>query len=405
MSWLLLLFCTHIHAAELKSFLNDLDNFKGNDRSISQENERRDGLGTITTSRKLFWAPTLSTSLVKTRNIVNTESVKGDYWEVDGSWNLFRGGSDYQLMRSATAAQTAQNFNLLSVQSQVEVKAAQLILRRILLDEIMAANLEQKRQREEALRISKIRYGSGRISRQELSKLEVDLSQQLNKVRATELERIDLEQKIKAAFVTDVATHSWPLQDVSLSQLQLGETSNEIQKLQWTSRSREHLWRSAQLKHLPTLDLSVSYRGVPTDQVDRYWDGKLVLTLPLWDQMATRAEQAKEYIDYKDADYSYQIAQQEERTKRESLEKKLKIYKDSVLETKGISKKAEQLYKDTLVGFRYGKISVNDLFIEQNRFIDTRLDYSQNQFNYHMALVEACGLSGKLLRDCIGSIQ
>ncbi len=72
----------------------------------------------------------------------------------------------------------------------------------------------------------------------------------------------------------------------------------------------------------------------------------------------------------------------------------------SVQESQKISKKTEDLYRDTLVAFRYGRISVTELFVEQARSIDTRTQYAQNQYNYHLALIEACNLSGRLVKDC-----
>lgn len=395
------------HAASMDVFLSDIDNFHQNDKLQLTENEKTSSASSYAFSKKLFWTPTISGYANSGKNYVNgTHIIDEDShaWGIRGEWNLFRGGSDYHSMLAADAALTSQNFQQKNQQAQLESKASEIIFRKILLEDTINANQELKRQKEEALRIAQERYRSGRISLQELNRIEVDLSQQLNKFRQTEMDKIDLEQRIKSSYIQKVATREWPLDEISPQKLRLGEKSSESQKLYWTSQSRKYSWRSSYLKHMPSVDWQVNYQNTVPFKLrgaDYTWSTTLTLTVPIWNQWQSMSDQAQEYSNYVEAEANFDIAENEEKNKVEALQKKIKILAENVHESKKILKKSEKLYQDTLVGFRYGKVSANDLFMEQNRLIDTRLDYSQNQLSYHMAIVESCITSGKLLRECL----
>ena len=54
-----------------------------------------------------------------------------------------------------------------------------------------------------------------------------------------------------------------------------------------------------------------------------------------------------------------------------------------------------------LNSFRLGRISTNDLFLEQNRLLESENDLALSQLNYHQCLVETCALSGIKTINCL----
>lgn len=405
-----LLFGLMAHAGAVDLFLHDIDQFTQADKLLSVERDKTHGVGISALSKKLSFTPTLSASFGSNQTRLNNElPEEGKFFRIGGDWNLFRGGSDYYSMLSSSAAYDAQKFSELSQKVQVELKASEIIFKKIFMIGNYQANLEQKKLKEAALQIAKERYKLGRISLQELNRIEIDLSQQLNRMRQIEIEKIDLEQKIKSSFVQKISTEAWPLSEGN--SFNFGDKSNESQKIYWSAQSKKHSWRSAKLRHVPTIDFNFSYsRTDPTGNNprlggyfgdDKTWATGLTLTIPIWSQLQTTSEVAMEYAGYQESQAIFDVAEAEEISKREALQKKISILKESVLESKKVLSKEEDLYKSTMRGFQFGKVPTSDLFAEQSRLIDTRQDYSQNQMAYHLAVVEACGISGKNLKDCL----
>lgn len=407
---LILFFSFIAHAGSVELFLADIEQFTNADRILGVEAEKTRGTGIAALSKKLNFTPSITAALGSNQTRLNNElPEEGKFFRIGGDWNLFRGGSDYFSMLSSSAAHDAQKFSELSQKSQVEQKASEIIFKKIYMLGNYQANLEQKKLKEAALGIAKERYRMGRISLQELNRIEIDLSQQLNRMRQIEVDKIELEQKIKSSFVQKISSESWPISEAKA--FDFGEKSNESQKIYWSSQSRKYSWRSAKLRHLPSLDFNFSYsRTDPTGNNPRFggyfgddktWSTGLTLTIPIWSQLQTTSDAAAEYAGYQESVALFDVAEAEESSKREALQKKILILKESVLESKKVLGKEEELYKSTMRGFQYGKVPTSDLFAEQSRLIDTRLEYSQNQMAYHLAVVEACGISGRSLKDCL----
>lgn len=411
-------------ASPVSIFLNDVDQFLAADKLLKVESEKSKSAGLYSLSKKMLWTPTISAGFVKSNQRLNNElSDVSKSFSLNGNWNLFRGGSDYYSVLAGNAAQESQNFQELSQTNQVEGKASEIIFKRLFLMSSYQANSEQKKLKEAAMGIARERFRSGRISQQELDKIEIDYSQQLNRMRQIEIEKIDLEQKIKSSFIQAISTDSWPLTEQKVSSFNFGNKSNESQKVYWSAQSRKYGWRSAKLKHLPSLDLSFDYRRFekprdPESELpivksqlngyyggDKSWSTTLTLTIPIWSQLQTTADASSEYVNYQETQANFDNLESEEVTKREALQKKLGILSESVSESKKVLQKTESLYQATLRGFQFGKVSANDLFMEQGRLIDTRLEYSQNQLAFHTAVIEACNLTGSSLRDCLASAR
>ena len=54
-----------------------------------------------------------------------------------------------------------------------------------------------------------------------------------------------------------------------------------------------------------------------------------------------------------------------------------------------------------LKSFRFGRMSMNELLIEQNRLIESQLNLSQSQLDFHKILVEGCAIAGLRAQNCL----
>jgi hypothetical protein len=62
--------------------------------------------------------------------------------------------------------------------------------------------------------------------------------------------------------------------------------------------------------------------------------------------------------------------------------------------------RSETLYQTMLRSFQLGRISANDLQIEQERRIRVLLSLAESRQSYHESLMEACALWGNQARAC-----
>jgi outer membrane protein TolC len=98
--------------------------------------------------------------------------------------------------------------------------------------------------------------------------------------------------------------------------------------------------------------------------------------------------------DYRDTEQSLQQRSQ-------FLKEKVDLARQNLIESKKNLDKAKRLYQDILKSFRLGRISTNDLFIEQNRLLDSENDLALSQLSFHQSLMESCALAGTEASGCL----
>lgn len=389
------------------TFLDDLELIKQRSLVLRAERGRLDADRTTSLSRLLQLTPSVSAGIGKSETRVSSDLTGKaktiyDYWRLSADWNLFRGFSDLQAWRAAKENEKAQEFQVRARELEAEVSGSRVIFNRLFLREAQRAQQELLKLKQETMRIGRDRYAQGKIPLQDVTKLEVDLAQQANQARAAEVELAQNEAAWKAFFVDELKTNEWPLTETQSLALAEGEGSFAAKRLRERASAAEHSWMGAKLRHLPSLDLSVTYRELPLKTPNTgTWAGTLELSVPLWSRFETASAAAQGYAAFLDADAEAATAEREEQLRREFLKRKIKLSYESVKEARLIQEKAERLYRDMLRSFQLGRLSTNDLFLEQDRRIRSVLSYSQARLAFHESLIEACALWGMSARSCL----
>lgn len=394
-------------AAPKDPFLQDLEIFRQKSLVLRAERGQLDADKTTSFSRLMQATPSISAGIGKSESRASSDLTGKsktiyDYWRLSADWNLFRGFSDLQAYRAAKEAEAAQGFQVRSQELQTELGGAKVIFNRLYLRDAQRAQQDLLRLKQETMRIGRDRYAQGKVSLQDVTKLEVDLSQQANLARAAEVEVAQNEAAWKAFFVDEIQTSEWPLTETQSLALSEGEGSFASKRLRERASSLEHSWMSAKLRHLPSLDLAVSYRELPLKSPNTgTWAGTLELSIPLWSRFETAAASGQAFATYLSADAEAAAAEREEQLRRDFLKKKIKLSFESIKEARLIQEKSERLYRDMLRSFQLGRLSTNELFIEQDRRINSVLSYSRARLAFHESLMEACALWGLSAKDCL----
>lgn len=394
-------------AAPKDPFLDDLELIKQRSLVLRAERGQLDADQATSLSRLLQATPSISAGIGKTESRASSDLTGKsktiyDYWRLTADWNLFRGFSDFQAWRAAKESEKAQEYQVRSKELETELAGARVIFNRLYLRDAKQAQAELLKLKQETMRIGRGRYAQGKIPLQDVTKLEVDLSQQANQARSAEVELAQNEAAWEAFFVDELKTSEWPLTETQSLALSEGEGSFAAKRLRERASAAEHSWMGAKLRHLPSLDFSLSYRELPLKSPNTgTWSGTLELSVPLWSRFETASAAAQSHAAFLSADSEAASAEREEELRREFLKKKIKLSFESVKEARLIQEKAERLYRDMLRSFQLGRLSTNDLFLEQDRRIRSVLSYSQARLAFHESLIEACALWGLSARSCL----
>ena len=402
MYFLLLAFCAARFAqAGTQDFLADLESFRQKSLQLKSEGIRLQSAKDLSFSKGLFWTPSLSATVGKSKSKTNGALDPGsDYWRVSSGLNLFRGGSDVYNWKSANLAETAQEFQIQNEEIKLEQKAADLIFKQLYFSENSKAQTELKGLKEKAFQIATDRYKEGKISKEELLKIQVELSLQKNRLRSALLDEKENLSSIKSLFIDEIKTNSWPFTEETKKPA-ITHASKQLQLLELSAASLEQKWKATKGLYWPSLDLSLAYQQAPRwTNSNRVWSGSLEMTIPLWSRYETAALSSQAYAAYQSAKNTYTETERQENLRNDFLMAKVISQEASLREAKENLKNSDQLYQDMERAFKMGRLSANDLFLEQNRFIESRLNYYQSMLAFHQAQLENCGILGLHAAEC-----
>lgn len=394
--------CTPVFAqkTETSTFFSDLEKISEGSLTLQNEKSRLESLNTLLFSKKMGWTPTASVSLGRGHSSL-TGGIQ-DSWKGDLTWNLFKGGANYQDYRAADESLKAQQLKFVSERLKLESAAAELIFRYLYSLDVLKFTRELVKLREESHRIVVEKYKQGQVPLQEVVKSEVDKSQQETRLRSLEAENLQIQSQWKALLSASIQTQNWPFSPNVQVADRTSELSPGTRRLEHLSRAAESQWRASRGAYWPSLDFTASYGELLQSNVtSKQWSTGLVLTLPLWDQYQTAATAATNYNSYVTAKNEYELNRRSENAQREVLAKRLSIHSQNLLDAKANLDKSQKLYKDMLKSFRYGRMSVNDLLTEQDRLIQSEITLSESQLTFHKMLMESCGVSGLPVAQCL----
>lgn len=389
--------------ASSSNFFGDLENFKNKNLNLQTEKQNLESASDLLLSRKLFWSPKLSVSVNQSQSKLNNLTTsEGNSLSAEATWNLFRSGADLHSMQDADAQKKAQELQVLNEALRVEIKAADLIFKDLYLSESQRIQEQLLKLKEESLKIVKDRYHQGKLPLQEVIKSEVDLTQQKNRLRSAQLDLAENKSQISSLFVTEIQTKKWPFSEKVNPRFPTDRKLPLVEQKYWLSQSREEIWKATKREHGPSLDLRLQYQESPlNERKDQQWVGLLSLSLPIWNQYETSAKVSSAYAQYIGAFNDFKDSEQSLDQRSIFLKKKIETARLNLEEAQKNLETSRSLYQDILKGFRLGRISTNDLFLEQNRLLDSENTLALSQLTFHQSLIESCALVGFKSVDCL----
>ncbi len=344
-------------------------------------------------------------------NIVGKDLQGGDprYTEhlanLSASMNIFRFGADALEYKSTNLNVKSQEEKLLSEKLGSEEDALLALFTLIRLATSHEVYQGITSNRAELVRIADERYHKGLLALQEVEKVRVDYENAKAREADTFNELKDSEAALNAQLGFSWFSKTWPWTETIKT-----KTTNFTQEFKIENvplyrsallyEEATHKYARAQIrKRLPSLDLNFTYgttdltSGLPSTSAN-YYIGYLALTIPLLDQLNS-------YSNYKQAEgVASQASAQKEflirelKPQFESAQKKFLNSVDTTLRREKNLSTSRKLYDDNFSRFKQGRVSVNDLLIDQSRLSDAELLAIEAWYNLHLNYERLCHANG-----------
>ena len=328
--------------------------------------------------------------------------------------NLFRFGADW-----ADLAAAGKDLEAQQALYENETLNAELQSVSFLVDEISKRiNAEVDREfvklREQSLLIAKERFSQGLLAQQEVEKVKVDLENSRARLADAEASQAEADAALMARIGTSSVDSSWPWKAELLERksrvFKLGEKPSDLhpglRAAALVVEAQESKLSSKRRLFWPSLDANFTYgfydgvtqTGLPAQKA---WSGALTLSFPLFNRYANASDiglQAQSVIAAEKKRDGVRIdLDQEKRSSQAGFELALESVKRRV-DTLQISKR---IYQDNLRRFRGGRITADELLIDQDRLLTSQLLEVEGWATVHRQSTRYCHALGYRLRDCL----
>ena len=356
--------------------------------------------------------PTVSASLGRSRTSL---SLTSDSAALEASLNLFRGGADLASFNAAATSRDLAEAQFQSQSLQIESQSARDLLSCV--EERKQLSLSEARLAAKSLVLesSRTRYSRGLVSAEELEKLELEDAQ----TRARHSDTIQSSQKICDKALLHGAgadmESTWPWEKLfqSPSFVERFEklAANENPALH-IARANADLARQLRVKNvglmLPSIDLSGGYgnqRVQPSTSWTPAWSLSVGLRIPLFSQMSHYANWREAAANEIGASADLLLARRNGDEQAKSSVETLRRTSSSTLDRALMLERSRKAYQKSLELFKAGRLRVNDLSFDEERWILSQSLSVQGWLNAHLALIDFCSFRGIFLRECLAELS
>lgn len=382
--------------------------------SISESQLRATEKGNIL--ERTAFLPTISYDY--TENTFKTAGVGGRTNStrsgLNASWNLFQFGADASEWKAAIQEEKKFESNVDNTYLTVEKSAVDALVNYIgqsfqvnVAKQLYDLNLDSHK-------IAKARFKRGLLPKQEVDKVFIDVE---NAKARWQDARIRLEEA--AASLTELLGHTnvqmqWPWSNVlskdsqTTKDLESGFSINSVPAwnvVNYEYESQDHLVSGRFRQFLPSLDAVGTYNFGGTNSTTNEYTASLTLSVPLFDGLSR-------YANYKT---QVEVREQSE-LKREALRRSIEAEWTAARNAYRIAlatataranalEIARRIYRDNERRFRSGRISANDLSLDQERLFRAEQNAVVGWTTLHSSFTRICHAKGKRIQACLPSTK
>ncbi|MCO4794177.1 MAG: TolC family protein [Bacteriovoracaceae bacterium] len=358
-------------------------------------------------SQKLQLLPSVSAGWSKTETFESVSERSGNF--IKTNFNLFKGGSHYSTWKSSEHNSLSAKAGVDQTILGVEYSAVTTILNFI--QKAKDKKIFQKllKINRDSLRTTKRRYKRGLISQQEVIRARVDLGLAKARLKAARIDLNNSMAKLDSLLGHTDINISWPLAKDLLS-LRTKKLKNlefeagnrpDIKQARMNVIRDTHTVSAAKRSFLPRVDFSYTISNDDINGTDYSEQTSLLsISIPLFDGWKTVSSIKQTQSTLAS---SQKTLTQRERNAKSDWEKSKKNLVESLetaKERNSNMKLSRKLYKSNFKRFQQGRSSVNDLQVDQNRFLDSESQANLGWLQAHLAWLDFCHTMGKRISNC-----
>lgn len=341
--------------------------------------------------------------------------------------NFFKWGADYKNWQAATNDED-QQISLLEdsyLRAQDSAIAALVTTLQRRLEIEVAEGIVKMRQ--DSYAIAQQRYKGGYLPLQETQKVEVDLAnagssladaRNAEVLASAQLENLLGHSRVMSKWPWAAAFAKLtgaPAVGVNILDGYGGEALARVlgQRPDWRAAQAKVDAEVARLSRNwrlmgPSLDGAFRYGYYWSDQGPRaagsgggtQWAGTLSIQLPLFDRLSLYSSARAQAFTQSAAEIALEQVRRDARTDWESARKVFVTSLDTARSRDRVLEVSRKLYSDGLARFKAGRISADELLLEQSRVYTSELLAVQGWASTHLAYSRVCKARGFRIADC-----
>lgn len=327
---------------------------------------------------------------------------KNQQYGLTAYMNLFQFGKGHYNYLSQNSFYEAEKLENKVTKIKIENKYLLTLFKKTLLQKKLALYTLIENLKRKGLKVAQQRFNRGNLPKQQVDKVEIDLNNLMSEKNTTERQLLDSEIDIAKFQLTDFKTE-WPFTTPIKQRPKTKKADSfiDINILKLKSEAYAQQLESSRRNYLPKLDLQGSaYQWRQDHSQTQEWDLSLKVTWPLWDNYSRRITNLTAYKDFQywETEKTRLIRDWDKKiqAKDEQFAKLITQLNQSAENLK----KLNTLYTDTEALFSQGRITVNELFQDQQLLFETQINNENELYAFHEFILNYCEFYSERIWDC-----
>lgn len=359
-------------------------------------------------AKRMFWTPTVNAYITKSVEGAPSESTGADV-----TLNVLKTGSDIAALRAAGSAAEAREARLALERFNVETAIAEALFNFYLAKSELKYYQRSLELKEETLRFANEKYRRGQYPEQEVARARLDRDRSEITQLEKEVALTNAKDRIRLLTgVRELAKFDWPWMHLLegdeevLLKARVRERSKTFEQLE-TRALREEMeaahqrYMATKLGFFPRVNLEGIWTAPKAGSTEKgSWSVLLAVRVPLWDKMSTYSEIASQVAARETLRERLQYKKLETEIKEESLPPTFEKNRQAARKALASVKSMQGLLGDSLRRFQLGKSTLNDVFLDEDRFLSAERSLQSSLARFHLQLIEACHLANLSILEC-----
>lgn len=409
--FILLTLSLHSHAAVTETVFADLvAQALQADPEYANKKQDLEIANTQYTAANAAFLPTLELSASQNQigRYFDNQPLNYQSYALTSNFNIFKFGADVATRSSYSSLLSSKESALNEYKIQFEKSFTESLLNYIAINRYSAIKNEQLKSQKRLLEIATQRFKQGYLAKQEVDKMRIDLEFIENEISNLQEQQSQVLINLKKQLKNIPEDLPWPwlksIESFQSKNFNLEDHPSYLVRFYATESFKSDYQRSSR-QFWGSLDLKMQWSE--SNEVDDDFTPQagtyLVLTIPLFNRMQDWAERKVSFAKSVQADNSLEAIRRSLRSEYEGALQIFENRKQTYRKRNVTLTTSRALLSDNQSRFQKGRISANDLSIDQNRVFQAEQVAIEALLNAHLAFKDLCAASGKTQSQCTAS--